>query len=73
MEYLEKYYKYNTLSAKMTGYFSATALYNTDIPLKVRKEMLEFLIKSWTETDNESEVIQSWTEQWKKEVENLPA
>ena len=73
MEYLEKYYKYNTQSAKMTGYFSATALYNTDIPLKVRKEMLEFLIKSWTETDNESEVIQSWTEQWKKDIESLPA
>jgi hypothetical protein len=72
MDYFDKYCEYNTLSARMAGYFSASALHNTEIPLKVRKEMLEFLIKSWTEVKSNSLVVQNWTQQWKKEVESLP-
>jgi len=35
--------------------------------------MLEFLIKSWTEVESDSTLVQSWTEQWKKDIESLPA
>ena len=73
MDYFEKYLKYNTLVARMTGYFSAKAIYDTSIPLQARKEMLEFLIKEWTAAENDSPLIQGWVKEWEKEIQNLSA
>ena len=71
MDYLDKYLKLNSLSAQMTGYFSAKALYDSSIPLQAKKEILQFLIKVWKETEPESDVIQVWIEGWEKEIQNL--
>ena len=44
MDYIDKYMKLNVLSSKMTGHFAAVALYDTSVPVKVRKEILNYLI-----------------------------
>ena len=41
--------KLNVLSSKMTGHFAAVALYDTSVPVKVRKEILNYLIDVWKE------------------------
>jgi hypothetical protein len=73
MDYLDKYMKLNVLSSKMTGYFAAKALYDTSIPVKVRKEILNYLIDVWKETEPESQSIQSWVEKWEKEIKEISA
>ena len=73
MDYFEKYLKYNSLVARMTGYFSAKAVYDTSIPLQARKEMLEFLIKEWTAAENDCSTIQGWVKEWEKDIQNLSA
>jgi len=73
MDYIDKYMKLNVLSSKMTGYFSAVALYDTSIPVKVRKEILNYLIDVWKETEPESQSVQSWVEKWEKEIKEISA
>ena len=73
MDYFEKYLKMNTLSSKMTGYFSAKALYDSSLPLNVRKEILSYLIKVWSEVENDSDVVQGWIKEWEKDIQSLSA
>ena len=73
MDYYDKYAKYNVLVARMTGYFSAKALYDTSLPLKVRKEMLEFLIEEWIKTESDTSMIQGWVKEWEKAIKEISA
>jgi hypothetical protein len=73
MDYFDKYMKMNALSAKMTGYFAAKAQWDTSIPVQARKEMLENLIYMWEGTEPDCDIVQTWIEGWKKEIQNLSA
>ena len=73
MDYYDKYAKFNALSAKMTGYFAAKAIYDNSIPLKARTEMLNFLIKVWTDSEENDFLVQSWIEQWQKDIKEISA
>ena len=73
MDYYDKYAKLNSLSSKMTGYFAAKAYYDTSIPVQARKEMLNYLIKVWTESEENDFIVQSWIEQWKKDIKEISA
>jgi hypothetical protein len=73
MNWYENYSKLNVLSSKMTGYFAAVALYDTSVPVKVRKEILNYLIDVWKETEPESQSVQSWVEKWEKEIKEISA
>jgi hypothetical protein len=73
MDYFEKYMKFNVVSARMTGYFTAKATHDSSIPLQARKEMLQFLINVWTETEPDSDVIRTWVKEWEESLKELSA
>ena len=73
MDYWDEYSKMNTLSARMTGYFSALAVYYDEIPTPIRKKILQFLIDSWKETQPESSVIQTWVKDWEEKMKEISA
>ena len=69
MDYLDKYLKMNVAASKLTGYFGALAIYDSQISKETKQNMLNFLIEVWKETEPDSKVVQSWVERWQKEIE----
>jgi len=69
MDYLDKYLKMNVAASKLTGYFGALAIYDSQISKETKQNMLNFLIEVWKETEPDSKVVQSWVEKWQKEIQ----
>ena len=69
MDYSDKYLKMNVAASKLTGYFGALAIYDSQISKETKQNMLNFLIEVWKETEPDSKVVQSWVEKWQKEIE----
>ena len=69
MDYFDKYSKMNVAASKLTGYFGALAIYDSQISKETKQNMLNFLIEVWKETEPDSKVVQSWVEKWQKEIQ----
>ena len=68
MDYFEKYLNLCSLSSKLTGHVAASVIYDDSLPLKFRKDMLSFLIKTWVEAEPESSTTKRWVEDWEKHL-----
>jgi hypothetical protein len=67
MDCTDKYLKMNVAASKLTGYFGALAIYDSQISRETKQNMLNFLIEVWKETEPESKMVQEWIERWEKE------
>ena len=69
MDYFNKYSKMNVAASKLTGYFGALAIYDSQISKETKQNILNFLIEVWKETEPDSKIVQSWVEKWEKEIQ----